>query len=44
MIRVAVIDDDALIRESLKILLEGKGGNPHRGQGNVGASGGRRVR
>ncbi|MDI9521019.1 MAG: response regulator transcription factor [Bacillota bacterium] len=36
MIRVAVIDDDALIRESLKILLEGKEGIHIVGQGENG--------
>jgi DNA-binding NarL/FixJ family response regulator len=36
MIRVAVIDDDALIRESLKILLEGKEGIRIVGQGENG--------
>ncbi len=36
MIRVAVIDDDALIRESLKILLEGKEGICIVGQGENG--------
>ncbi len=36
MIRVAVIDDDALIRESLAILLEGKEGISIVGQGKTG--------
>ena len=36
MIRVAVIDDDALIRESLAILLEGKEGISIVGQGENG--------
>ncbi len=36
MIRVAVIDDDALIRESLSILLEGKEGIHIVGQGENG--------